>query len=61
MIHANDTALIAAIDGALASFAQAEEDKRQAAVIDSERRVAAINAVGQYLADQRRSRSRKKS
>lgn len=58
MIHANDTALIAAIDGALASFAQAEEDKRRAAALDVERRVAAINAVGQYLEAQRR---RKKS
>lgn len=59
MIRTNDTTLInAAIDASLASFAKAEEDKRRAAALDVERRVAAINAVGKYLSDQRR---RKKS
>lgn len=59
MIHANDTTLIAAaIDASLANFARAEEDKQRAAALDVERRVAAINAVGQYLEAQRR---RKKS
>lgn len=55
MINANDTTVInTAIEASLARFAASEEEKRRAAALDVERRVAAINAVGQYLADQRR-------